>query len=50
MENQLRNHVRLTLVKLREYNTLGEAHEQLLRRIISSSDGIEVTVTKLLTC
>lgn len=50
MEHQLRNHVRLALVKLREYNSLGEQHEQQLRRILSPGDSIDLTVAKLLQC
>lgn len=50
MESQLRNHVRLALVKLREYNSLGEQHEQELRRVLTPTDSIDCTVAKLLQC
>lgn len=48
MENQLRNHVRLALVKLREYNSLGEQQEQQLRKILSPGESIDLTIAKLL--
>lgn len=48
MEIQIRNHIRLTLVKLREYNTVGEAYEQALRRILVSSESVDIIVAKII--
>jgi hypothetical protein len=48
MEIQIRNHIRLTLVKLREYNTIGEAYEAALRKILVSSESVDIIVSKII--
>lgn len=48
MDNEIRNHVRLTLVKLREYNTMGETYEVTLRKMAGASDNVDVLASKLI--